>query len=103
MARQRTKAEIPALNALYAPVPPAARATEAAGEDVQTIEPPRPLASMERTAYLQVKNAPVRFVARTRSHTVVGSSCTSPPMSIPAFAKRPYTDPSRSSTEANAI
>jgi hypothetical protein len=67
MARHLTSADTPPFEAEYAPVPPAARATEADGEEVQTMDPPFPSPSMARKACLHVRKTPERLVESTRS------------------------------------
>src|SRR6516164_10192872 len=90
---QRTREEIAPLVALYAPLAPAARATNPVGEDAHTMEPGTPAWRIFLIACLHAKKVPVRLVSMTRRHVAAGSSCTRPPKSMPALVNRPLGAP----------
>src|SRR5215469_1748396 len=100
---QRTSADIPPFVALYAPVPPAASATNPVGEDAHTMEPRTSACRIFRIACLHARNVPFRLVSRTSRHVATGSSCTSPPRSIPALVNKPQGAPNLSQTTSKAF
>src|SRR4030095_6857881 len=100
---QRTSADIPPFVALYAPVPPAASATNPVGEEAHTMEPGASACRLFRSAALQTRNVPLRLVCKTLRHVVAGSSCKRPPISMPALVNKPYGAPILLQTTSKAL
>src|SRR6516164_8517444 len=90
---QRTREEIAPLVALYAPLAPAARATNPVGEDAHTMEPGTPAWRIFLIACLHAKKAPVRLVSMTPRTVAAGSSSTKPTESMAAISNRPLGAP----------
>src|SRR6266540_2984923 len=85
----RTIAETPPLDAAYADPPPAAKPTNAAGDEHSTSDPDRPADSSWAIARWQTRNVPVRLTSSTRRQSAAGRRCAGPPMSTPAAAITP--------------